>query len=116
MLLDKETIAQNDKVLLEWFVGYAMTKLEHFRRFDIVAGALSGDERHQEIKDEYQNKWSHIEIVTAEDFYRKYRVPDWDVLNKEEEQRVKIMKGRWAEEDAADAANAMTKDAAGAAK
>lgn len=101
--VDKETIAQNDKVLLEWFAGYAMTKVEHFRRFDIVTGALSGDERHQEIKDKYQNKWSHIEIVTAEDLYRKHRVPDWDVLNKEEEKRVKSMKKRWAEEDAANA-------------
>ncbi len=101
--VNKETIAQNDKVLLEWFAGYAMTKLEHFRRFDIVTGALSDDERHQEIKDNYQNKWSHIKIVTAKDFYRKNSVPDWDVLNKEEEKRVKSMKKMWAEEDAAEA-------------
>lgn len=101
--VDKETIAQNDKVLVEWFAGYAMTKLEYFRRFDIVIGAPLGNERHQELKDKYQSKWSHIEIVTAEELYRKHKVPDWDVLNKEEEKRVRSIKKRWAEEDAANA-------------
>lgn len=99
--VDEDAIAQNDKVLLEWFAGYAMTKVEHFRRFDIVTGMPPGDARHQEIKDKYQAEWSHIEIVTAEDLYRKHKFPEWDVLNKEEEKRVKSMRKKWAEEDAA---------------
>ncbi len=97
--VDKDAIAQNDKVLLEWFAGYAMTKLEHFRRFDIV----TGDERHQELMDKYQSRWSHIEIVTVEDLYCKHKVPDWDVLEREEEKRAKSMRRRWAEEDTASA-------------
>lgn len=99
--VDKEAIARNDQVLLEWFAGYAMTKVDQFRRFDIVTGLLPSDERHQEVRDRYQAKWSHVEVVSVEDLYRKHKVPEWEVLDREEEKRVGAMRKRWAEEDAA---------------
>ena len=103
--VDSAAIAHNDEVLLEWFAGYAMTKLEHFRRFDIVTGAPPGDERHQEFKDRYQARWSHIEVTTAEDLYKKHKVQEWETLEREEEKRVRCLRKSWAEEDRAEVEN-----------
>ena len=100
--VDTEAIARNDRILIEWFAGYAMTKLEYFRRFDIVTGIPPNDERQREIR-KVQAKWSHVDIMTAEELYLKLKVPGWNQLDKEEERRVKSLKKKWAEEDAVDA-------------
>ena len=109
--VDKEAIACNDQVLIEWFAGYAMTKVEDFRRFDIVTGHSPMDEQQKELKERYRAQWSHVEVVPAEELYKKHKVAPWEVLEKEEEKRVKRMKEKWAEEDVAAArAEAETRD------
>ena len=99
--VNPEDIARNDKVLIEWFAGFAMTKVENFRRFDIVTGFEPGDWRQGEAKEKHKAQWSHVEVMPVEELYKKHKVPGWDVLEKEQEKRVKRMKEKWADEDAA---------------
>ena len=99
--VNAEAVARNDKILMEWFAGYAMTKVENFRRFDIVTGFEPANERQREAKEGCKAQWSHVEIMPAEELYKKHKVPGWDVLEKEQEKRVKRMREKWAEEDAA---------------
>ena len=49
--IDDETLIRNDTVLSQWFAGWAMTKQEKFRRFQIVTGREDTSKQYQALKD-----------------------------------------------------------------
>ena len=73
---DEDPIARNDATLIEWFAGWAMTQLEHFRRFQIVS-AVRGKKGMAEQR-EFASRWNHVEILTPEKAFERLEVAKWE--------------------------------------
>lgn len=58
--VDHEAIAKNDELLINFFAGWAMTKLEHFRRFHVITGAQPSHRGAERSRKKTMEKWNHV--------------------------------------------------------
>ncbi|KAL8873508.1 MAG: hypothetical protein Q9174_001045 [Haloplaca sp. 1 TL-2023] len=91
-MVDPGALARNDETLVHWFAGWAMTKQEKYRRFQVVSGTTDEKELYKTTV-HLTKKYNHISIVTFE----KFAKAKWnDVLSRsqldalEEKRRNKI--------------------------
>ena len=91
-MVDPAALERNDETLVHWFAGWAMTKQEKYRRFQVVSGTTDEKELYKKTVALTQ-KYNHISIVTFERFAKA----KWnDVLSRsqldrlEEERRNKV--------------------------
>lgn len=64
--MDEAAIGRNDSTHVYWFAGWAMTQLEHFRRFHVISGARAGDANEPQRK-EWGTKWNHVSSLNPVD-------------------------------------------------
>lgn len=60
---DPDGMTCNDMRLVEWFAGWARTKLEYFRKLHVISTA----DKENEMRREWTRKWSY---VSASIFYQ----------------------------------------------
>ncbi|KAK4691931.1 hypothetical protein P7C71_g5175, partial [Lecanoromycetidae sp. Uapishka_2] len=85
--IDHHNIAQNDDLLIQWFAEWAIVHLDSFRKFHAVLGCPAGDETGKKSIKNYENRWGHIEVFTAEDCFSRHKVTPQDKLDEMEAER-----------------------------
>ncbi len=84
---DYHNIGQNDDLLIQWFAEWAIVHLDSFRKFHAVLGYHPYDEVGKKSIKEYENCWGHIEVLDAEDCFKRHAVTSQDDLDKLESER-----------------------------
>ncbi|KAL8850197.1 MAG: hypothetical protein Q9221_004883 [Calogaya cf. arnoldii] len=84
--LDDRQIMKNDVALVDWFVGWAMTKQEKCRRFYVVTGRKEESDQHKKLK-ESARKYNHVRVMSLEEFENSLKIWDWARIEREDEQR-----------------------------
>ena len=82
--IDHQNIRQNDDLLIQWFAEWAMVNLESFRKFNAVLGYPKGDEFGDKAIKAYEKGWGHIEVLTAEECFKRHGVTSQEELDKME--------------------------------
>ena len=77
-----ERITGNDSELVDWFAGWARTKVEYIRRFTFVHGA-SGEEASTR-RAKWRNSWGHLHFIRSTDFIVENKIEAWE---KDEEKK-----------------------------
>jgi hypothetical protein len=89
--VDHDNIRQNDDLLVQWFAEWAMVNLESFRKFHAVLGYPKGHDVGDKALKAYEKGWGHIEVLTAEECFKRHSVTSQEELDKlEAERRRKI--------------------------
>ena len=84
-LNDQETM-KNDIALVNWFAGWAMTKQEKFRRFQVVTGRAEESDQHKKLK-ESARKYNHVGILSLEKFENSLKMWDWAKIDRDDAQK-----------------------------
>ena len=88
---DTERITRNDSELVDWFAGWARTKVENIRRFTAVHGA-SGEEASTK-RAQWRNMWGHLHFIRSTDFIGENKVEAWEMdEEKKKQEREEKMK------------------------
>ena len=85
--IDHDNIRQNDDLLMQWFAEWAVVNLESFRKFHAVLGYPKGDEFGDKALKAYERGWGHIEVITAEECFKRHSVTSQQELDKMEAER-----------------------------
>ena len=59
---DPEKIARNDGILVEWFAGWARTKVEWHRKFQVISASIDGFEEERRT---WARRWSFVSVTTV---------------------------------------------------
>lgn len=87
--LDLSTLTSNDDFLAEYFAGYALVNAESYRRFHIIAAGDHEPARQQ--RQNWRNKWQHVEVHRSSEYVRTQKIPDVGTLAREADKAL----GRW---------------------
>lgn len=80
--LDHSAIAKNDEVLFEYFAGWGSCNIDKYRRFHVVTGFDDGSAFGGRVRrEQWVEKYSHLEIFTGPSFCTKNNLPSQDALN-----------------------------------
>ena len=72
---------------MQWFAEWAVVNLESFRKFHAVLGYPKGDEFGDKALKAYERGWGHIEVLTAEECFKRHSVTSQEELDKMEAER-----------------------------
>ncbi|KAL2041757.1 hypothetical protein N7G274_005541 [Stereocaulon virgatum] len=82
--LDHDNIRQNDDLLVQWFAEWSMVNLESFRKFHAILGYSKGHDFGDKALKAYEKGWGHIEILTAEECFKRHNVTSQEELDEME--------------------------------
>ena len=84
---DDDNIRQNDDLLAQWFAEWAIVNLHNFRKYNIILGYTKDDPFTKVAIPAYEKAWGHIEVMTPEEAFARYKVTPQSKLDDMESER-----------------------------
>lgn len=84
---DDDNIRQNDDLLAQWFAEWAIVNLHNFRKYNIILGYTKDDPFTKVAIPAYEKAWGHIEVMTPEEAFARYKVTPQSKLDDMEAER-----------------------------
>ena len=79
-----EVMRRNDERLVDWYAGWARTKVYSMRRLHVVYSDQVLEK--EQIKKLWRRKWNHLAFWTAEECLREHDVERWEKEKKGEDE------------------------------
>ena len=79
-----ELIAKNDAKLVDWFAGWARTKVEYMRRFTVVHGTAG--EAGSAKRNQWRSEWGHLNVCSVVGFMPEYKLPPLETNHENAEE------------------------------
>lgn len=84
---DDSNIRQNDDLLVQWFAEWAIVNLHSFRKYHVILGYAEDHPFTNIAIPAYEKAWGHIEVITAEDAFKRHGVIAQSKLDEVEAKR-----------------------------
>lgn len=84
---DDDNIKQNDDLLVQWFAEWALVNLHNFRKYNVILGHTKDHPFTRTAVSAYEKAWGHIEVMTAEDAFKRHNVTLQSKLDEMEAKR-----------------------------